>query len=116
MTGRDGGHDDGRGRALVGGFVDDQHIVLPEAVVEGDEPTAHPLGQPADGFAAVLRVVGQRGPSLGGVADLRHVEGHLLASSFLPLQSLEAGYPFPPQEHDAISRTPGPTSENAYFL
>src|SRR3712207_4143105 len=86
MTGGDGSQDDGRSSALVGGFVDDHHVVLAEAVVEGDEPTAQGLGQGAEGFAEVLRVPGERGSGLGGVADLRRVEGHGLSSSFLPLK------------------------------
>src|SRR5688572_29798818 len=95
MPGGDGSQHDGRGGALVGGFVDDHQIVLAEAVVEREHPTTHALRQPANGFAAVLRVLGQRGPGLRGVAGLRHVEGHE-CSSFLPPQSRSGFYPFPP--------------------
>src|SRR5215204_7015895 len=111
MTGGDGGQDDGRSGALVWGLVDDQHIVLAEAVVEREQPTTHALRQPAKGFAAVLRVLGKRGPGLGGVGNLRHVEGHGLTSSFLPPTT--GGITLSTDKHDATNRTLGRTSENS---
>src|SRR5918997_1886743 len=82
MPGDPGGHLYGRGGARVGSFVDDHHVVLAEAVVERKQPPAHALRQPAEGFAAVLGVLGQRSPGVGVVGDLLHVEGHGSSSSF----------------------------------
>src|ERR671933_807934 len=113
MSGGDGSQHDGRGGALVGGFVDDHHIVLTEAVVEREQPTAHGLRQVAKGFAAVLRVPGERGPGLRGVADLRHVEGHVLTFSFLPLKLMRV-LTLSTAKHDAMYANLARTSEKIY--
>src|SRR5215211_888477 len=70
-----------------GGLVDDQHIVLAEGVVQREQPAAHGLSQPAKDFAAVLRVLGQRDPGLGGVVHLRHVQRHSLSPPSSRFQS-----------------------------
>src|SRR5919107_4426872 len=58
MSGSPGSHLYGRTGARVGSFVNGDHIVLAEAVVESEQPPAHALRQPAKGFPAVLRVLG----------------------------------------------------------
>jgi len=93
MVGGGGGQDHATGSALVGDLVDDQNTVPAEALVEREQPGAHGLIQPANGFAMVLWVAGWRGRGLGGVTHLRHVEGHTNFFLLSPA-STQLGNPF----------------------
>ena len=76
MAGRDSGEDGGRRGGVIRKLANDNPIVLAEAVVHTDQPTAQVLHQRLDGGTSVLRILGQGRPGFTGVSKLYHIERH----------------------------------------